>query len=194
MSKQMHIEYDLHFVQIGCSFPSVLAERNQGKNVRFGQTHSNQAVHLMHMVLCRTRVHPMAQGNILTRMPQNASFTMLKCICLHISPDHLFENRAFCRLPCLSAVPKYRPFFFAASDSACPCNAHEMPARACCQTHTCPPFCRPVGCLPVVNSYLASQSPKKTAKNCTSVQTADPALDNLRPEGYIIKCIQSDPY
>lgn len=141
-----------------------------------------------------TLVHLTAQGKVLHKLPENASSDREKFIILHTTPDHLFENRRFRCFPDPSAAGKYGERSAAARHSVCPCNAHEMPARAGCLTDTPPPFHGPFRSSAVVNSYLASQSPKKTAKNCTSVQTPSPALDNLRPEGYIIKCIESDPY
>ena len=141
-----------------------------------------------------TLVHLTAQGKVLHKLPENASSDREKFIILHTTPDHLFGNRRFQCFRDLSAARKCGEQLMPARHSVCPCNAHEMPARAGCLTDTPPPSYRPFGCPTVVNSYLASQSPKKTAKNCTSVQTPSPALDNLRPEGYIIKCIESDPY
>lgn len=141
-----------------------------------------------------TLVHLTAQGKVLHKLPENASSDREKFIILHTTPDHLFENRRFRCFPDSSTAGKYGKQPAAARHSVCPCNAHEMPARTGCLTDTCPSFYRPLSRPTVVNSYLASQSPKKTAKNCTSVQTPSPALDNLRPEGYIIKCIESDPY
>lgn len=141
-----------------------------------------------------TLVHSEAQGKVLHKLLENASSDMEKFIILHTTPDHLFENRRFRCFPDPSAAGKYREQPAAARRSVCPCNAYEMPARAGCLTDTCLPFHRPFRSSAVVNSYLASQLPKKTAKNCTSVQTPSPALDNLRPEGYIIKCIESGPY
>ena len=141
-----------------------------------------------------TLVHLAAQEKVLHKLPENASLNAEKFIILHTTPDHLFENRRFRCFPDPSAAGKYGKSPAAARHSVCPCNAHEMPARVGCLTDTPPPFHGPFRSSAVVNSYLASQSPKKTAKNCTSVQTPSPALDNLRPEGYIIKCIESDPY
>lgn len=106
-------------------------------------------------------VHLTAQEKVLHKLPENASSDREKFIILHTTPDHLFENRRFRCFPDPSAAGKYGKQPAAARHSVCPCNAHEMPARAGCLTDTPPPSYRPFGCPTVVNSYLASQSPKK---------------------------------
>ena len=108
-----------------------------------------------------TLVHSAAQGKVLHKLPENASSDMEKFIILHTTPDHLFENRRFRCFPDPSAAGKYREQPAAARHSVCPCNAHEIPARAGCLTDTCLPFHRPFRSSAVVNSYLASQLPKK---------------------------------